>query len=125
VIRTIGPGFGRQRSRLIAGGERCYFAFSPAVTHLLPSAASLVPLNSVLSGLLILRGIGIELSTHIDRTVWRGFFLRCCFSLSSILLAIFFGAARGQVVRVSSIQMGYFFLPLWNSTGARAAERGS
>src|SRR5258707_1774506 len=65
--------------------------------------------------LLILRGIGIELRMHLDGTVWRGFF-DGCFALSSILLAIFFGAALGNVVRGVPLNPdGYFFLPLWTN----------
>jgi cytochrome d ubiquinol oxidase subunit II len=65
--------------------------------------------------LLILRGIGVELRMHMDSPVWRGFF-DGCFAISSILLAVFFGAALGNVIRGVPLQKdGYFFLPLWTN----------
>jgi cytochrome d ubiquinol oxidase subunit II len=65
--------------------------------------------------LLILRGIGVELRLHMDSPVWRGFF-DGCFAISSILLAVFFGAALGNVIRGVPLQKdGYFFLPLWTN----------
>jgi cytochrome d ubiquinol oxidase subunit II len=63
--------------------------------------------------LLILRGIGIEFRTHVRNPVWQSFF-DVVFSVSSILLAFFFGAALGNVVRgVPLDATGYFFEPLW------------
>ena len=56
-----------------------------------------LPLMMVL-WLLMLRAIGIEFRTHIQEPVWQGFF-DTIFGVSSILLAIFFGAALGNVVR--------------------------
>ena len=71
-----------------------------------------LPLNMVL-WLLILRGVGIEFRMHLDNQVWRDFF-DGLFSLGSLLLAIFFGAALGNVIR--GVPLGpdhYFFEPLW------------
>jgi len=65
--------------------------------------------------LLILRAIGIEFRTHIDNQVWQSFF-DAVFSLSSVLLAVFFGAALGNVIRgVPLAPDGYFFEPLWTN----------
>ena len=65
--------------------------------------------------LLMLRGIGIELRAHMENAVWRGFF-DLVFCGSSALLAIFFGAALGNVVRgVPLAADGYFFEPLWTN----------
>jgi cytochrome d ubiquinol oxidase subunit II len=73
-----------------------------------------LPLMIVL-WLLMLRGIGIELRAHMENPVWVGFFdLIFCFS--SALLAIFFGAALGNVVRGVPLGAdGYFFEPLWTN----------
>src|SRR5260370_2709870 len=63
--------------------------------------------------LLILRGTSIEFRNHIISRVWDPFwdFLFCA---SSLLLAIFFGAALANVVRgVPLDASGYFFEPLW------------
>jgi cytochrome bd-type quinol oxidase subunit 2 len=62
--------------------------------------------------LLMLRGIGIELRAHMDNPVWRRFF-DVIFSVASIRLAIFFGAALGNVIRGVPLNAeGYFFEPL-------------
>jgi cytochrome bd ubiquinol oxidase subunit II len=80
---------------LLAAGGTLYFAFP----QLYASGFSgfYLPLMMVL-WLLMLRAIGIEFRTHIQDPVWQGFF-DTIFGVSSILLAIFFGAALGNVVR--------------------------
>jgi cytochrome d ubiquinol oxidase subunit II len=63
--------------------------------------------------LLIMRGLGIELRMHLEIRVWRAFF-DGLFFLSSLLLAIFYGAALANVIRGVPLGAdGYFFLPLW------------
>jgi cytochrome d ubiquinol oxidase subunit II len=65
--------------------------------------------------LLILRGVSIELRSHSTDPLWRTFF-DGLFSVSSILLIIFFGAALANVVRGVPIGADdYFFLPLWTN----------
>ncbi len=110
VLRAIGPVGDGNEVWLIAAGGTLYFAFP----RLYASSFSgfYLPLTMVL-WLLILRGIGIEFRTHIENEVWRNFF-DVVFSVSSILLAVFFGAALGNVVRgVPLDSSGYFFEPLW------------
>ena len=63
--------------------------------------------------LLILRGISIEFRNHIESLVWQPLW-DAVFAGASALLAIFFGAALGNVVRgVPLDRAGDFFLPLW------------
>jgi cytochrome d ubiquinol oxidase subunit II len=110
VLRSIGPVWDGNEVWLIAAGGTLYFAFP----HLYASAFSgfYLPLMMVL-WLLILRGLGIELRAHIDNQVWQSFF-DFIFCGSSALLAVFFGAALGNVVRgVPLGRDGYFFEPLW------------
>jgi cytochrome d ubiquinol oxidase subunit II len=65
--------------------------------------------------LLMLRGIGIELRVHVGNPVWQGFF-DVVFCFSSALLAVFFGAALGNVIRGVPLDAeGYFFEPLWTN----------
>ena len=65
--------------------------------------------------LLMLRGIGIELRSHMHNPVWVGFF-DVIFSVSSVLLCIFFGAALGNVVPGVPLRPDqYFFEPLWTN----------
>jgi cytochrome d ubiquinol oxidase subunit II len=65
--------------------------------------------------LLMLRAIGIEFRIHLDNPVWQSFFDVVFFGASA-LLAIFFGAALGNVIRGVPLQAdGYFFEPLWTN----------
>ena len=110
VLRAIGPVWDGNEVWLLAAGGTLYFAFP----QLYASSFSgfYLPLMMVL-WLLMLRAIGIEFRTHLENPVWRSFF-DVVFSVSSILLALFFGAALGNVVRgVPLDATGYFFEPLW------------
>jgi cytochrome d ubiquinol oxidase subunit II len=110
VLRSIGPVWDGNEVWLLAAGGTLYFAYP----QLYASAFSgfYLPLMMVL-WLLMLRGIGIELRAHMNNPVWRGFF-DVIFSVSSALLAIFFGAALGNVIRgVPLGPDGYFFEALW------------
>jgi cytochrome d ubiquinol oxidase subunit II len=112
VLRAIGPVWDGNEVWLLAAGGTLYFAFP----RLYASSFSgfYLPLTIVL-WLLILRGISIEFRAHIENQVWRDFF-DTTFSISSILLAVFFGAALGNVVRgVPLDASGYFFEPLWTT----------
>jgi cytochrome bd ubiquinol oxidase subunit II len=112
ILRSIGPVWDGNEVWLLAAGGTLYFAYP----QLYASAFSgfYLPLMMVL-WLLMLRGIGIELRAHMDNPVWRGFF-DLVFSLSSVLLAIFFGAALGNVIRGVPLNAdGYFFEPLWTN----------
>ena len=112
ILRSIGPVWDGNEVWLLAAGGTLYFAYP----QLYASAFSgfYLPLMMVL-WLLMLRGIGIELRSHMSNPVWQGFF-DVVFSLSSLLLAIFFGAALGNVIRgVPLDAAGYFFEPLWTN----------
>src|SRR5579883_194317 len=112
VIRTIGPVWDGNEVWLLAAGGALYFAFP----QLYASAFSgfYLPLMMVL-WLLMLRAIGIEFRVHSTSPVWKGFF-DTIFSAGSILLAIFYGAALGNVVRGVPLNSdGYFFLALWTN----------
>jgi cytochrome d ubiquinol oxidase subunit II len=112
ILRSIGPVWDGNEVWLLAAGGTLYFAY-PA---LYASAFSgfYLPLMMVL-WLLMLRGIGIELRAHMENPVWQGFF-DVVFSVSSALLAVFFGAALGNVIRGVPLNAdGYFFEPLWTN----------
>ena len=112
VLRAIGPVWDGNEVWLLAAGATLYFAFP----RLYASSFSgfYLPLMMVL-WLLMLRAIGIEFRAHVESEVWQGFF-DVVFSVSSILLAVFFGAALGNVVRgVPLDSSGYFFEPLWTN----------
>jgi len=112
LLRTIGPVWDGNEVWLLAAGGTLYFAFP--LLYASSFSGFYLPLMMVL-WLLMLRGIGIELRHHVHNPVWRGFF-DVIFSVSSILLCIFFGAALGNVVR--GVPLGpdqYFFEPLWTN----------
>ena len=121
VLQSIGPVWDGNEVWLLAGGGALVLAFP----KLYASAFSgfYLPLMMVL-WLLILRAISIEFRSHVDSPVWRPLW-DVVFSLSSILLAVFLGAALGNVVRgVPLGPDGYFFLPLWVSFSATGEELG-
>ena len=112
ILRAIGPVWDGNEVWLLAAGGTLYFAFP----QLYASSFSgfYLPLMMVL-WLLMLRGIGIEFRTHMENPVWQGFFDVVFFG-SSALLAIFLGAALGNVIRgVPLGPDGYFFEPLWTN----------
>jgi cytochrome bd ubiquinol oxidase subunit II len=112
LIRTIGPVWDGNEVWLLAAGGTLYFAFP--LLYASGFSGFYLPLMIVL-WLLILRGIGIELRMHLETPVWRGLF-NGAFGIGSFLLAIFYGAALGNVVRgVPLGSDGYFFLPLWTN----------
>ena len=110
VLASIGPVWDGNEVWLLAAGGTLYFAF-PAL-YASGFSGFYLPLMIVL-WLLILRGASIEFRNHIKSAVWDPLwdFLFCA---SSLLLAVFFGAALGNVVRgVPLDASGYFFEPLW------------
>jgi len=112
ILRAIGPVWDGNEVWLVAAGGTLYFAFP--LLYASSFSGFYLPLMMVL-WLLMLRGIGIELRAHLENPVWVGFF-DLVFCGSSVLLAIFFGAALGNVVRGVPLGAdGYFFEPLWTN----------
>ena len=112
ILASIGPVWDGNEVWLLAAGGTLYFAF-PAL-YASGFSGFYLPLMMVL-WLLILRGSSIEFRNHIQSAVWDPFwdFLFCG---SSLLLAVFFGAALGNVVRGVPLDVsGYFFEPLWTN----------
>jgi cytochrome bd ubiquinol oxidase subunit II len=110
IIRAIGPVWDGNEVWLIAGGGTLFFAFP--VLYASSFSGFYLPLIIVL-WLLMLRGLSIELRGHIVDPMWASFW-DAVFFLGSSLLAIFFGAALGNVVRGVPLNAdGYFFQPLW------------
>ena len=112
IMRAIGPVWDGNEVWLLAAGGTLYFAFP--LLYASSFSGFYLPLMMVL-WLLMLRGIGIELRSHMHNPVWVGFF-DVIFSVSSVLLCIFFGAALGNVVRGVPLRADqYFFEPLWTN----------
>ncbi len=129
VTNAIGPFWDANEVWLIAAGGVLFFAFPT----LYASAFSgfYLPLMLVL-WLLIFRAVGLELRGQVHNRLWEKLWDKA-FGVASLLLALFFGAALGNVVRgvnlgmvkdgVSTQEAHYFFLALWNPTFDPLAEQ--
>jgi cytochrome bd ubiquinol oxidase subunit II len=112
ILASIGPFWDGNEVWLLAGGGTLYFAFP--VLYSAAFSGFYLPLMIVL-WLLIGRGIAIEFRNHLESPIWTPFW-DAIFSLSSTLLAVFFGAALGNVVRGVPLDANQeFFLPLWTN----------
>lgn len=128
ITRSIGPFWDANEVWLIAGGGVLFFAFPTLYAS--SFSGFYLPLIFIL-WLLIFRAIGLELRGQINNTMWHSVWDKA-FGVASLLLALFFGVALGNVIRgvnlgmvtegVSLHESHYFFLPLWNSTFSPQAE---
>jgi cytochrome d ubiquinol oxidase subunit II len=110
IIRAIGPVWDGNEVWLIAAGGTLFFAFP--LLYASGFSGFYLPLIIVL-WLLMIRGLSIELRGHMENPLWASFW-DAMFFIGSALLAIFYGAALGNVVRgVPLNEDGYFFQPLW------------
>src|SRR5260370_27216400 len=112
LLGSIGPVWDGNEVWLIAGGGTLFFAFPGAYAS--GFSGFYLPLIMVL-WLLIMRGTAVEFRNHIVSPVWT-LFWDVVFAGASALLALFFGAALGNVLRGVPIDAnGSFFLPLWTN----------
>src|ERR1700719_1249027 len=95
IMRAIGPVWDGNEVWLLAAGGTLYFAFPQLYSS--SFSGFYLPLMMVL-WLLMLRGVSVELRGHVGDALWHSFFDTVFFG-SSLLLAIFFGAALGNVIR--------------------------
>lgn len=121
ILRAIGPVWDGNEVWLLAAGGTLFFTFP--LLYASSFSGFYLPLMIVL-WLLMLRGLSIELRGHIDNPLW-GKFWDALFFIGSALLAVFFGAAVGNVVRgVPLDAAGRFFEPLWTTFDPRSAVPG-
>ncbi len=112
VLASIGPVWDGNEVWLLAAGGTLYFAFPGLYAS---SFSGFYLALMVVLWLLILRGISIEFRNHVDSELWSSFW-DVIFAGASALLAIFYGAALGNVVRGVPLDAdGYFFLSLWTN----------
>jgi cytochrome bd ubiquinol oxidase subunit II len=110
LLGSIGPVWDGNEVWLLAAGGVLFFAFPAAYAS--GFSGFYLPLMMVL-WLLILRGIAIEFRDRIASLVWTPFW-DVVFAGSSVLLALFFGVALGNILRgVPLDKDGNFFLALW------------
>lgn len=128
ITKSIGPFWDANEVWLIAAGGVMFFAFPTLYAS--SFSGFYLPLIIIL-WLLIFRAMGLELRSQVQNKLWEGFWDKA-FGVSSLLLALFFGIALGNVVRgvnlgmvengISTQEAQYFFLPLWNSSFSPNAE---
>jgi len=112
VLQSIGPVWDGNEVWLLAAGGTMVLAFP--VLYARAFSGFYLPLVIVL-WLFVFRALGIELRHQVDHPLWRQFW-DVAFSLSSLMLTVFFGAALGNVVRgVAMNEDGRFFAPLWTN----------
>src|SRR5437899_3029890 len=121
ILQAIGPVWDGNEVWLIAAGGTLFFTFP--VLYASSFSGFYLPLIIVL-WLLMLRGVSIELRSHIQNPVWVSFW-DGVFFLGSALLAIFYGAALGNVIRgVPLDQSGTFFEALWTDFNPYSSNPG-
>lgn len=129
ITNAIGPFWDANEVWLIAVGGVLFFAFPTLYAS--SFSGFYLPLIMIL-WLLIFRAIGLELRGQIKSKMWYAVWDKA-FGIASLLLALFFGVALGNVIRgvnlgmvtvdgVSTHEAHYFFLPLWNASFSPHAQ---
>src|SRR5437899_2698791 len=121
IVRAIGPVWDGNEVWLIAAAGTLFFTFP--VLYASSFSGFYLPLIMVL-WFLMLRGVAIELRSHLQNPVWVSFW-DGIFFLGSTLLAIFYGAALGNVIRgVPLASNGTFFEALWTDFNPYSSNPG-
>ena len=113
---------------LVAGGGMLFMAFPTFYASVF--SGFYLPLIIVL-WLIMFRAIGLELRGQFHFQMWKDIWDKA-FGISSLLLALFFGIALGNIMRgvnlggvengISLYEKHYFFLPLWDSSFSPLSE---
>ncbi len=113
---------------LVAGGGMLFMAFPTFYASVF--SGFYLPLIIVL-WLVMFRAIGLELRGQFKYQMWKDIWDKS-FGVSSLLLALFFGIALGNIMRgvnLGGIENGtalyekhFFFLPLWDSSFSPLSE---
>lgn len=122
IAKSAGLFWDSNEVWLVAAGGLLFMAFPTFYASVF--SGFYLPLILVL-WLIIFRAIGLELRGQFKFQMWKDIWDKS-FGVSSLLLALFFGIALGNIVRgvnlggvedgVSVYEGHYFFLPLWNSS---------
>jgi cytochrome bd ubiquinol oxidase subunit II len=112
VLAAIGPVWDGNEVWLLAGGGALVLAFP--VAYAVGFSGFYLPLVLVL-WLFVLRGVSIEVRSHVQNPLWASFW-DVVFAIGSTLLAVVLGAALGNVIRgVPLDESGTFSLGLFDS----------
>lgn len=122
IAKSAGLFWDSNEVWLVAAGGLIFMAFPTFYASVF--SGFYLPLIMVL-WLIIFRALGLELRSQFNNSMWQNIWDKA-FGVSSLLLALFFGIALGNLVRgvnlggvengVSEYEAHYFFLPLWNSS---------
>jgi len=122
IAKSAGLFWDSNEVWLVAAGGLLFMAFPTFYASVF--SGFYLPLIIVL-WLIVFRAIGLELRSQFDYQMWKDIWDKS-FGVSSLLLALFFGIALGNIVRgvnlggvdgiTSEYEAHYFFLPLWNSS---------
>ncbi len=128
IAKSAGLFWDSNEVWLVAGGGMLFMAFPTFYASVF--SGFYLPLIIVL-WLIIFRAIGLEFRSQFNFQMWKDIW-DTSFGISSLLLALFFGMALGNVVRgvnlggvengVSVYEGHYFFLPLWDSSFSPLSE---
>ena len=118
VISAIGPFWDGNEVFLLAAGGALFVAFSKVLAVVLSGLYLAVVL---VVWALLLRGIALELRSHLRDGLWRTFW-DAVLQLSSAGIALLLGVALGNVLRGFPLQSdGYFSLDLFSLDSPRRA----
>lgn len=122
IAKSAGLFWDSNEVWLVAAGGMLFMAFPTFYASVF--SGFYLPLIIVL-WLIIFRAIGLEFRSQFKYQMWKDLWDKS-FGVSSLLLALFFGIALGNVLRgvnlggveggISQYEGHYFFLPLWNSS---------
>ena len=122
IAKSAGLFWDSNEVWLVAGGGMLFMAFPDFYASVF--SGFYLPLIIVL-WLIVFRAIGLEFRNQFSYQMWKDFWDKS-FGVSSLLLALFFGIALGNIVRgvnLGGIENGKaiyeaknFFLPLWDNS---------
>jgi cytochrome d ubiquinol oxidase subunit II len=128
IAKSAGLFWDSNEVWLVAAGGMLFMAFPTFYASVF--SGFYLPLIIVL-WLIIFRAIGLEFRSQFKYQMWKDIW-DTSFGVSSLLLALFFGIALGNIVRgvnlggvengVSVYEGHYFFLPLWDSSFSPLSE---
>ncbi len=128
IAKSAGLFWDSNEVWLVAAGGMLFMAFPTFYASVF--SGFYLPLIIVL-WLIIFRAIGLEFRSQFKYQMWKDLWDKS-FGVSSLLLALFFGIALGNIVRgvnlggvengVSVYEGHYFFLPLWDSSFSPLSE---
>lgn len=128
IAKSAGLFWDSNEVWLVAGGGLLFMAFPTFYASVF--SGFYLPLIIVL-WLIMFRAIGLEFRSQFKFQLWKSIW-DTSFGVSSLLLALFFGIALGNIVRgvnLGGVEHGeslyeghYFFLPLWDSSFSPLSE---